>query len=134
MYTLILFLVIFIIMCLIANSQDELDTSVFFGAFFIILLIAVTVSFGIGICIKPTVVKTNYELQLIDKNVIVSTEDAYVIKVNNKNIYLDKSDVEIQFVEEKPRLEKIETISRPWEISWGFEVHNDVDYIIYLTQ
>ena len=134
MYTLVLFLVIFIVLCLIAYSQDELDTSAFLGIFFLILLIAVTVSFGIGALLKPTVVKTNYELQLIDKNVIVSTEDAYIIKVNNKNISLDKSDVEIQFVEEKPWLEKIETISRPWEISWGFEVHNDVDYIIYLTQ
>ena len=133
MYTLILFFVIFIVLCLIANSYDDFDISDVLLIFVISMFIGCMVSCAIGADMKPTVVKTNYELQLVDENVIVSTEDTYVVKVNNKNISLDKSDVEIQFVEGKPRLEKIESISRPWEISWGFEMNNDVCYIIYLN-
>ena len=133
MYTLILFFVIFIVLCLIANSYYDFDISDMLIMFVISMVIGCVVSCAIGAGMKPTVVKTNYELQLVDKNVIVSTEDTYVVKVNNKNISLDKSNVEIQFVEGKPRLEKIESISRPREISWGFEMNDDVCYIIYLN-
>ena len=136
MYLLILFLVIVVIMLVLiikTVNRDEIFQYCFLSVF-ITLLLWFVISLALGCATDGKVSKTIYDLQPIEKNYVISTKDNYVLQVKDKMISLPTNNVEVQFIKGKPRLERIETVSRDWSISWGFEVNDKVVYVLYLNQ
>ena len=135
MYLLILFLIILAtVWFFIFKTADTDDIPQFcFGSILVGLFFWGMMSVALGRATDSKVIKTTYDLQPIEKNYVISTKDDYILQVKNKIISLSTNDVEVQFVKGKPRLERIETVSRDWIISWGFEMNDKVEYVLYLN-